>query len=107
MLQPDLYVETADPADAAFINCYFVEVDRGTENPARLLAKCHRYETYRHTGREQAQAGGFPLVAWVMPDHARAERLQQGVRRDADLDNKLYRVTVMEYFVNIIRGGTA
>jgi hypothetical protein len=107
MLQPDLYVETGDPTDDAFVNCWFVEVDRGTEHPARLLAKCQRYESYRRTGQEQAETGGFPLVIWIMPDHARAERLQEAIQRDVDLDNVLYRVTTMAQFADVIGGGPA
>jgi hypothetical protein len=107
VLQPDLYVETGDPSDPAFINCWFVEVDRGTEHPARLLAKCGRYETYRRAGREQAAPGSFPLVVWVMRDQQRAERLAAAIRRDAGLDDRLYRVTTAEQFVGVIRGGAA
>jgi hypothetical protein len=107
VLQPDLYVETGDPDDAAFVNCWFVEVDRGTENPARLLGKCERYETYRRTGTEQTDAGGFPLVVWVMREDRHAERLVAAIQRDARLDDRLYRVTTADHFLDMIRGGAA
>jgi Replication-relaxation len=106
-LEPDLYVETGDPADAAFVNCWFVEVDRGTENPARLLAKCERYESYRRTGREQAEAGGFPLVVWVMRDPQHAERLVTAIQGDSRLDDQLYRVTTAEQLTSAVRGSMA
>jgi hypothetical protein len=107
MLQPDLYVETGDPADSAFVNCWFIEIDRGTENPARLLAKCGRYEAYRGTGREQVETGGFPLVVWVMREPQQAERLMAAIHQNSGLDDRLYRVTTMEQLVYVIHGGPA
>jgi Replication-relaxation len=107
ILQPDLYVETGDPTDPAFVNCWFVEVDRGTESLARLLAKCQRYETYRRTGSEQAATGGFPLVAWVMREPRHAERLAAAIHRNADLDDQLFRVTTADQFIGAIREGAA
>jgi hypothetical protein len=107
VLQPDLYVVTGDPTDPAFVNCWFVEIDRGTENPARLLTKCARYESYRRTGLEQSDGDSFPLVVWVMSSQAHAERLAAAIGRDAGLDDRLYRVTVSDQFVNVIGGGVA
>lgn len=108
VLQPDLYVVTGDPTDPAFVNCWFVEVDRGTEHPARLLLKCTRYEAYRFTGAEQTgSGGGFPLVAWVMSDARQADRLSTAIERDRTLDTRLYRVTTAEQFVSLIRGGAS
>lgn len=107
VLQPDLYTETGDPADATFINCWFCEIDRGTEHPKRLLAKCHRYAAYRQTGHEQAEAGGFPLVVWVMHNPERAERLQAAIQHETKLDAALYRVTTAEQFIDLIREGVA
>jgi hypothetical protein len=102
VLQPDLYVVTGA---GEFEDHWFVEIDRGTENPSRLLAKCHRYETYRHTGAEQADGGSFPLVVWVMSDQAQADRLTRAIDSDASLNRRLYRVTTAEGFADLIRGG--
>jgi hypothetical protein len=107
VLQPDLYAETGDPADPAFVNCWFCEVDRGTEHVGRLLAKCHRYEAYRRIGREQAETGGFPLVVWVMHTAQRVECLQAAIQRETTLDAALYRITMPEQFASLIREGVA
>lgn len=106
-LQPDLYVMTGDPADSAFVNCWFVEVDRGTENPARLLAKCERYEAYRATGAEQADGDSFPIIVWAMSDERQVERLADAIARAAYLDHRLFRVTTAEGLLGVIRGGVA
>jgi hypothetical protein len=105
VLQPDLYVVTGDPADRDFVNCWFVEIDRGTENPARLLAKCARYEAYRRTGAEQADGGSLPLIVWVMSNAHQAERLRELIERGPALGQRLYRVTTAEQLVALIRGG--
>jgi hypothetical protein len=107
VLQPDLYVVTTDPADQDFVNCWFVEIDRGTENPARLLTKCARYESYRRNGAEQTEGDSFPLVVWVMRDLSQVERLRALIARDAGLDQRLYRVTTAEQFGALICGGVA
>ncbi len=105
VLQPDLYVETGDPADPAFLNCWFVEIDRGSEHLKRLLAKCGRYEAYRRSGSEQAGSGSFPLVVWVMQGQLQAERLVTAIQRDHRLDARLYRVTWAEHVVQLIAEG--
>jgi hypothetical protein len=107
VLQPDLYVVNGDPTDHEFVNSWFIEIDRGTENPARLLAKCARYQDYRQTGIEQANGGSFPLVVWVMSDEQHAERLRIAIDRDHSLDSGLYRVTTAEQFVRLICRGAA
>lgn len=107
VLEPDLYVVTGDPSDASFVDCWFVEIDRGTEHTKRLLAKCARYEAYRHTGTEQAASGSFPLVVWVMPSLEHAERLTTAIQRDRNLDARLFRVTTTTEFAQLIAGGAA
>src|SRR5262249_8242867 len=71
-VKPDLYVVTAGEA---FEDCWFLEIDRGTESPAAITRKCRAYEVYFRSGREQQSHGAFPLIVWVAPDQARAERL--------------------------------
>jgi hypothetical protein len=105
-LQPDLSIVTADPADQAYVNCWSVEIDRGTEPLPRLLAKCGRYEACRQSGAEHEDEG-FPVVVWVMPDQRRAERLAAEIQRDRSLDLQLYRITTAESVVQVIRGGVA
>lgn len=106
-LQPDLYAVTGDPADPDFVNQWFIEVDRGTEHPKRLLKKCSRYEDYRRTGTEQANSGSFPLVVWVMRDNQQAERFRAAIHADKGLDDRLYRVTTPDGFYDVIRGGAS
>jgi hypothetical protein len=105
VLQPDLYVVSGDPIDAAFVNCWFVEIDRGSEHLKRLLAKCARYEAYRQTGIEQAEHGSFPLVVWVMSTPDQADRLIGAIQRDHGLDDRLFRVITAEHLAQLIAGG--
>lgn len=68
IVRPDLYAVTGS---GAFEDCWFLEIDRGTESPAAISRKCRAYEAYWRTGREQESHGTFPLVAWVVPDDQR------------------------------------
>jgi hypothetical protein len=105
VLQPDLYLVTGDPADPEFVNRWFIEIDRGSENPARLLAKCAHYEAYRRSGSEQAAHRSFPLVVWVMRDEAQASRLRTAIASDGTLDPRLYRVTTADDVVRTVQAG--
>lgn len=102
VLQPDLYVVTGA---GEFEDHWFIEIDRDTEHPKRLLAKCQRYEDYRRSGIEQATGGSFPLVVWVMRGSAQAERLRQTIASDGNLDRCLFRVTTADAFGSLIREG--
>jgi hypothetical protein len=105
VLQPDLYVVTTDPADQDFVNCWFIEIDRGTEHPARLLRKCERYEAYRATGAAQSDGDSFPLVVWVMSTPQSVERLATAIAQDRRLDHRLYRVITVDQLSMLIRSG--
>lgn len=102
MLQPDLYVVTGA---GEFEDHWFIEIDRGSEHPKRLLAKCRRYEDYRRSGIEQTDGGSFPLVVWAMRDEAQAERLKTAIAGDANLAQRLFRVTTDEDFAAHIQRG--
>ena len=55
---------------------YFIEVDRDTENPARVITTCHRYQAYYATGIEQQAGGVFPVTLWIVPHDRRQRQLQ-------------------------------
>jgi hypothetical protein len=105
VLQPDLYVVTEDPTDPAYVNTWFVEIDRGTENPARLLAKSLHYSSYAATGTEQHDGNSFPLVVGVVPTENDAARLLAALRSHRQIDAALFRVTTPAAFVDLIAGG--
>ena len=104
VLQPDLYVVTGA---GQFEDHWFIEIDRGTESLTTLLGKCQQYEAYRRSGIEQADGGGFPLVAWVLPDQERADRLRQAVARAQGLNPDVLRMTTYDEFVGLMARGAA
>lgn len=101
ILKPDLYVSMADPSDADYELRWFIEVDRGTENPKRLLGKCHRYIDYSRT----LAGDSMPLVVWQMTSQAEADRLSSAIARDPSLGAELLRVTTPESLPGLIAGG--
>src|SRR6266540_3115202 len=60
-VRPDLYAVTTQ---GDFEDCWFLEIDRGTESAAAIGRKCRAYDAYWRTGREQEEHGTFPLVVW-------------------------------------------
>jgi hypothetical protein len=102
VLKPDLYVVTGS---GKFEDCWFVEVDRGTESPAALIRKCRAYERYWRSGREQAAHGTFPLVVWAAPDEARAQRIERVIKGTRSLKRDLFRVTTAAGLVELLAGG--
>ena len=79
-VRPDLYVVTAS---GAYEDCWFLEIDRGTESPAATSRKCRAYDRYWRTGAEQQRHRTFPLVVWVAPDDAPSRADQEGHQRHA------------------------
>jgi hypothetical protein len=54
---------------------WFVELDRGTEHRPALARKITAYVNAWQDGGEQARAGVFPRVLWVVPADDRAEAI--------------------------------
>jgi hypothetical protein len=104
VLKPDLYAVTAT---GEYEDHWFIEVDRATESLPTLVRKCVQYERYRRTGREQAEAGVFPLVVWVVPDDTRAAKLRTALQITRGLDKAVFRVTTAEQLLNLVCGGAA
>lgn len=101
VLRPDLFLITAT---ASFEDCWFLEVDRGTESLPALLRKCAAYDTYRRSGREQARQGTFPLVVWQLPNQARLTKLETGIVRARGLDASLFRLITPAGLVGLLSG---
>ncbi|PEG33318.1 hypothetical protein CQY20_31470 [Mycolicibacterium agri] len=112
-LKADLYVEIATAPDSEFVNAWFIEVDLGTETISTLLKKCRDYEAYRRSGIEQADEGGFPLVAWSVthsdPSKGQQRRLalQAAIERDRTLTPELFRIVAPDQLVSLLRVGGA
>jgi hypothetical protein len=103
-VKPDLSIVTAA---GAFEDCWFLEIDRGSESPAAMARKCRTYEAYWQTGFEQERTGTFPLVLWVAPDEKRGKRVQRVISETRNLKRDLFRVTTSTQLVDVIAGGAA
>jgi hypothetical protein len=68
VLKPDMFA--AIQANG-YEDCWFIEIDRATETPARVLEKCDRYIHYLRSGAEQKKTGVFPYVVWIVPSEKR------------------------------------
>jgi hypothetical protein len=91
VLRPDLFMALGV---GEYELCWFIEIDRATESLPTVLKKCRLYADYYQAGTEQATQGGvFPRVCWVVPDEARAERVQAAICRDSSLSDRLFVVT--------------
>jgi hypothetical protein len=101
-IKPDLYVVSAC---GAYEDCWFLEIDRGTESPAAIARKCRAYQAYWRTGFEQERIGTFPLVVWVTGDSRRATRIEQVIGGSRQLKRDLFRVTTDERLVDLLAGG--
>lgn len=104
-LKPDLAV-LAITTDG-FEDHWFCELDRATENPARIGAKCRQYQDYHSSGREQADTGVFPAVLWITPDVKRRDQLAERITSEADLLPGLFQVITLDQFAATIRNGPA
>jgi hypothetical protein len=104
LVRPDLYVITSQ---GDFEDCWFLEIDRGTESPAAITRKCRAYDNYWRTGREQEQHRTFPLIVWVVPDEKRRSRIETVVKGASNFKRDLFRVTTGDELVRLIARGAA
>ncbi|MEV0534726.1 replication-relaxation family protein [Kitasatospora sp. NPDC050463] len=74
VLRPDAFVRLAT---GDTLLSWFIEVDRATESPRQLAAKCRRYRAYELTDLEYRQHGVSPGVVFVVPTEHRADRIRR------------------------------
>lgn len=72
VLKPDAFVRLGV---GDFEERSFLEVDLGTVGRGALRRKCSSYIDYYRCGREQAETGVFPRVAWITTNQARVSLL--------------------------------
>lgn len=101
-LKPDLAV-TVTSSD--YVDRYFLEVDRATENPARVIRKCWHYEQYRRSGMEQERHGVYPAVVWIVPHAERKSQLQRALSAEPKLLKHLFTVITPDELSALIRDG--
>lgn len=101
-LKPDLAV-TLQAGD--FEDRWFLEADRATENPGRIVAACRRYQQYRATSTEQRANGVFPMVAWIVPDQARVAQLRRHLNAEPAIDQRLFVVATVNDFRQLMTTG--
>jgi len=78
ILKSDLYAVTRGNS---YEDCWFMEIDRATETPERIVEKCERYIQYLRTGAEQKKSGVFPYVVWIVPDTKRKNSLTAHIEK--------------------------
>jgi hypothetical protein len=77
-LKPDCFVRVGV---GEFERSAFVEIDMATESLPTVTRKCQTYAAYWRSGAEQQAQGVWPLVVWLVPDHARHVKVQQVIGR--------------------------
>jgi hypothetical protein len=101
-LRPDL---SAITATGDYEDHWFLEIDRSTEPPSRVIRKCLGYEAYRQTGAERKRLGVFPGVVWITPDAKRAATLTDHIAKMTGLSRDLYAVVQVDDLTRLIQGG--
>lgn len=104
-LKPDLEAITTTAGGEQ--DHWLIEIDLATENPARLLTKCHTYQDHLSSGAEQATNGGYyPQVVWLMNSTRRAEWLVRHIAADPQLLNELFVIaSSAEELAELIKNG--
>jgi hypothetical protein len=101
-LKPDAYVATTTEE---YEDRWFVELDRGTESPAKLKHHADSYVRYWQSGTEQARSGLFPRVLFVVPDEARAERMTDVLTRHPAEAWQLFQIVRFDNAARVLAGG--
>ncbi|HEY7829177.1 MAG TPA: replication-relaxation family protein [Solirubrobacteraceae bacterium] len=90
LLKPDAYLKLGI---GDYELSWFLEQDMATEAPVTIAGKARRYLECWQTGTLQSERGVFPRTAWVAPDTARAEIIEEALRRLPTEARKLFVVT--------------
>lgn len=101
-LKPDLAIVTTS---GDYEDHWFLEIDRNTEPPSRVIRACLKYEVYRQTGAEQKRTGIFPAVVWVVPDSKRATTLRTRITATEGLSKGLYAVVPLDDLLPLLKNG--
>jgi hypothetical protein len=101
-LKPDLALVTAC---GDFEDHWFLEVDRDTEPPSRIVRACLRYEAYRGTDSEQKRLGVFPAVIWVVPHPKRAAALKTHLSKTPGVSRSVFEVVAIDDLPSLVRAG--
>ena len=100
--KPDAYAAVRhDDYDEA----WFLEVDRATESPTVIARKASVYLQYLASGREQATAGVFPWVLFLVPDEARRQVLVRTLAKVKAPDPKFFQVVLQSGVARLLLGG--
>jgi hypothetical protein len=104
VLRPDLFVVLGV---GEYERRWFVEIDRGRETLPVLVRKCRCYEAYYRSGSERAAHGVSPRTCWVVPDTARAERLDLAIANTGELTDRLFLVAPRDVAIGSLMGAPA
>ena len=97
-VKPDLFASLVPAREREFETVYFLEIDRATEAPSKVIKKCKQYITYYNSGIEQRQNGVFPFVVWITPNRKRCEQLIRYIHENLPKAEMLFRVITAEEF---------
>lgn len=102
-LRPDAYavLHTKTHAD-----CWWLEIDQGSENTPRLRAKITAYLTHADSGGTGPD-GALPRVLFTTPDQPRAETIQTLITKTLTADSGLITVTTHEQAATVLAGELA
>jgi len=99
MLKPDLRVTLGIGEHELH---WFVEFDRGTEYRIALTRKIAAYVAAWRDGGEQARAGVFPRVLWVVPDQRRTEVLSDVCGTASGVPEGMFAVAVTDQAITVL-----
>jgi Replication-relaxation len=98
-LKPDSYVRVGD---GDYEDCYFIEVDMGSEGSRTIDGKLRTYLAYYQSGREQAERGVFPRVLWTTPDSQRGSVIEDCIARLQPRERELFAVELFTDVLSVI-----
>jgi hypothetical protein len=103
ILKPDAFVRLGN---GAFLDAFWLELDRATESPQTLARKADMYRAYYASGVEQRRHGVFPRVLWCVPHERRYQVVVDVCGRQPADAWALHQVTLTNDAVNLMTGRT-
>lgn len=101
-LRPDLAATITSPE---YTDHYFLEVDRATENPARVIRTTRQYLAYQQSGIGQETLGVFPAVIWIVPHAKRQAQLTRHLSTEPGVPGDLWLVITLDQLPELVQSG--
>ena len=81
---------------------YYIELDRGTERPVRIVEKCKTYVSYFLTEQRLGRLKSPYKVIWLVPDAKRKNSLDRHIKKHLGGNAWVFQIVLQPLFTDFL-----